>query len=87
MAEVTLRLRHNPLTGQRELLIHYESEDDALPHEHERAHRALVEQILGRPIGEDERVVVERSKPARPAEASAQGEAAPQRASRASRGG
>ncbi|MEZ4466648.1 MAG: hypothetical protein R3F60_22650 [bacterium] len=49
MAEVTLKLRHDPRTGERVLVIHYESEDDALPHEHERDHRALVESLLGVP--------------------------------------
>jgi hypothetical protein len=66
MAEVTIRLRHNPRTGERELVIHYESDSDALPHEHEKDHRALAEQILGKPIGElglgqVDRVVVERA--------------------------
>jgi hypothetical protein len=59
MAEVTLRLRYNPTTGQRELVIGYESDDDALPHEHERDHRALAESILGVPLG-DASIVVER---------------------------
>jgi hypothetical protein len=88
MAEVTLRLRHNPATGERELVIHYESEDDALPHEHERAHREIVEKILGRAIGEDERVVVERSRAARPAEATASRDESPTtREARAHKGG
>jgi len=52
MAEVTIRLRHNPRTGERVLVIHYESEADALPHEHERDHRALAERLVGRPLGE-----------------------------------
>ncbi|MCA9527618.1 MAG: hypothetical protein KC549_15125 [Myxococcales bacterium] len=51
MAEVTLKLRHDPRTGERVLVIHYESEDDALPHEHERDHRAWVESLLGVPLG------------------------------------
>jgi hypothetical protein len=55
---VTLTLRHNPKTGKRDLVVEYESEDDALAHEHERDHRRFVEQLLGRslddlgPIGE-----------------------------------
>jgi hypothetical protein len=66
MAEVTIRLRHNPRTGERELVIHYESESDALPHEHERDHRAWAEALLGRPLGElvggsVDRVVVEHA--------------------------
>ena len=50
MAEVTIRFRFNPATGQRELIIGYESDDDALPHEHERDHRALAEALLGQPL-------------------------------------
>ncbi|MFO0661825.1 MAG: hypothetical protein U0165_18630 [Polyangiaceae bacterium] len=61
MAEVTLRFRHNPATGKRELVISYESDDDALAHEHERDHRALVEKLIGQPIGADTEIVVERS--------------------------
>ncbi len=66
MAEVTIRLRHNPRTGEREVVIHYESDSDALPHEHERDHRALAEQLLGQPLDEllggvkVDRVIVER---------------------------
>ena len=68
MAEVTIRLRHNPKTGKRELIIGYESESDALPHEHEKDHRALAEQLLGIPLGDDiEGVRVERA-PAKAAE-------------------
>lgn len=61
MAEVTIRLRHNPRTGERVLVIHYESEADALPHEHERDHRALAERLIGRPLAElgVDRVLVE----------------------------
>ncbi|MCB9751332.1 MAG: hypothetical protein H6713_15250 [Myxococcales bacterium] len=50
MAEITIKLRHNPKTGERELIIGYESEGDALPFEHEREHRELVEALLGRPL-------------------------------------
>lgn len=61
MAEITLKLRRDPATGKREIVIHLESEADALPHEHERDHRALVEKLLGRPLtDEDGDIVVER---------------------------
>ena len=61
MAEITLRLRHNVATGKREILIGYESEPDDLPHEHERDHRAMVEQILGIKLDDDkDEIVVER---------------------------
>jgi hypothetical protein len=60
MADVTIRFRHNPSTGKRELVINYESDDDALPHEHERDHRALVEKVLGRALTDEDHVVIER---------------------------
>ncbi len=52
MAEITIKLRHNPKTGERELIIGYESEGDALPFEHEREHREIVEALLGRPLAD-----------------------------------
>lgn len=67
MAEVTIRLRHNPRTGEREVVIHYESDSDALPHEHERDHRAIAEKLIGRPLEQVlggvvvDRVVVEKA--------------------------
>lgn len=50
MAEITLKLRRDPASGRRELIIHYESEDDALPYEHEQDHRQAVEALMGRSI-------------------------------------
>lgn len=67
MADVTIRFRHNPRTGKKELVISYESEPDALPHEHERDHRALVEALLGTPLGGED-IVVERISKAPQAE-------------------
>ncbi len=52
MAEVTLTLKHDRKTGRRTLVVHFESEEDALPMEHERDHRAFVEGLLGVPLGE-----------------------------------
>ncbi len=53
MAEVTIRFRHNPSTGKRELIIEYESDSGALAHEHEKEHRAMAELLLGVPLGDD----------------------------------
>ncbi len=50
MAEMTIRLVSNPSTGKRDIFIDYESEDDALPHEHEQDHHDIVEQLLGQGI-------------------------------------
>ncbi len=52
MAEVTLKLRHDPKTGRRTLVIHFESDADAMAHEHERDHRAFVEALLGVPLAD-----------------------------------
>ncbi|HEY4220062.1 MAG TPA: hypothetical protein VGO62_01940 [Myxococcota bacterium] len=61
MAEITLKLRRNAATGKREIVIHLESDADALPHEHEQDHKKLVESLLGMPITEDMgEIVVER---------------------------
>ena len=60
MADITIRFRHNPKSGQRELVVHYESDDDAMPHEHERDHRAWVEALIGRSLDDDEDIVIER---------------------------
>jgi hypothetical protein len=69
MAELTIELRRDPETGKHDILIHLESDADALPHEHEQMHRDLVEKIVGKnQVG---RVIVQRdaekARPAKPA--------------------
>jgi len=46
MADVILRLRVDPATGKRELVIDYTSDADALPIEHEDAHRQLANKVV-----------------------------------------
>jgi len=46
MADVILRLRIDPATGKRELVIDYTSDADALPFEHEDAHRQVAGQVV-----------------------------------------
>ena len=46
MADLILRLRVDPATGKRELVIDYTSDADALPMEHEDAHRQLADRIV-----------------------------------------
>jgi len=46
MPEAILRLHTDPETGERQLVVKYVSDPDALPFEHEDDHRALVEQVL-----------------------------------------
>ena len=64
MAEAVLTLKMNARTGERTLIIHYESESDALSYEHEDDHRAFVESILGQPLDEvADRLEVKRAPP------------------------
>jgi FtsH ternary system domain X3-analog len=46
MAEMTIRLRVNPETGKKDIVISLSSDDDAMPHEHEQRHRQLVDQLI-----------------------------------------
>ena len=43
MAEMTIRLRCDPETGKRDIIVQLHSDADALPHEHEQLHRQLVD--------------------------------------------
>jgi hypothetical protein len=71
----TLRLTTDPVTGKRTVTISYTSDLDALPQEHEDAHRAIVEKLfeggLARP---GDTIVVEREGAAAPAAAAPSGE-------------
>lgn len=46
MAEMTIRLRCDPNTGKRDIIVSLHSDDDSLPQEHEQLHRALVEKLV-----------------------------------------
>jgi len=46
MAEMTIRLIPDPDTGKKNIIISLKSDEDAMPHEHEQAHRALVDKLL-----------------------------------------
>jgi hypothetical protein len=46
MAEMTIRLMPDPSTGKKNIIISLRSDDDALPHEHEQQHRALVDKLI-----------------------------------------
>jgi len=47
MPEMTIRLIPDPVTGKKNIIISLTGDQDALPHEHEQMHRALVEKALG----------------------------------------
>jgi hypothetical protein len=46
MAEMTIRLIPDPDTGKKNIIISLKSDSDAMPHEHEQSHRALVDKLL-----------------------------------------
>ena len=46
MAELIIRLEIDPNTQKKNIIIKYLSDDDALPMEHEEAHRAIVDQLI-----------------------------------------
>ena len=79
MAEMTIRLIPDPATGKKNIVIALRSDADALPHEHEQMHRALVEKLVNGGLLKAEEVgqiVVEREEekaPAAPVEAGSQG--------------
>jgi len=83
MAELTIRLRVNPETGKKDIVIDLRSDADALPHEHEQQHRHLVQQLIeGGVISEGEvgQVIVERESEGAPSQSTAR-EDTPQRQS------
>jgi len=46
MAELTIRLLVDPITGKKNVVIGYSSDSDALPIEHEDTHRRLVDRLI-----------------------------------------
>jgi hypothetical protein len=65
MAEMTIRLRCDPETGKKDIIISLRSDADALPHEHEQQHRALVDKLLEKGIvkaAELGEIIVEREQ-------------------------
>lgn len=46
MAEIVLRLIRNNKTGKRDITIDYRGDGDALPMEHETAHKEVVDKVL-----------------------------------------
>jgi hypothetical protein len=66
MAEMTIRLRCDPATGKKDIIVSLRSDEDALPHEHEQQHKALVEKLIQGGLlkaSEVGQIVVEREQP------------------------
>ena len=65
MAEMTIRLQSDPQTGKKNIIVSLSSDADALPHEHEQQHRALVEKLIQKGLvkaSELGEIVVEREE-------------------------
>ncbi len=65
MAEMTIQLRTDPETGKKDIIVELHSDDDALPHEHEQQHRALVQKLIeGGVVDAEEvgKIVVDRGQ-------------------------
>jgi hypothetical protein len=63
MAEMTIRLRCDPVTGKKDIIVSLGADEDALAHEHEQMHRALVDKLILNGLvkaGEIGQVIVER---------------------------
>lgn len=84
MAEMTIRLQTDPVTGKKDIIVSLTSDDDSLPHEHEQQHRALVEKLIeGGVVNASElgKVVVEREEEASAGEATPAAQETPARES------
>jgi hypothetical protein len=65
MANLIIQLKVNPQTKKKDVIISYTSEADALPIEHEEAHRRLVDQLIeggALKAGEVGSIVIEREQ-------------------------
>ena len=66
MGEISIRFRMNMRTGKKDIYIDYESDEEAMRHEHEKGHRGIVERIIGAGLIEANEVGeihVEREQP------------------------
>ena len=66
MGEIQIRFRMNMESGKKDIVIEFESDRDAMRHEHERDHKRIVEQLVGQGVLAAEEVgevTVERAAP------------------------
>ena len=65
MAELNIRLLIDPTSGKKNIIIEYEADSDALPHEHGEEHRVLIDKLIeGGAIKAEEigKIVVQREQ-------------------------
>jgi hypothetical protein len=46
LANAIIRLRIDPVTGKKDVIIDYTSDSDALPIEHEEIHRKVMDRLI-----------------------------------------
>jgi len=66
MAEMTIRLRCDPASGKKDILVALRSDADVLPQEHEQLHKQLVEKLIHGGLvkpSEVGQLIVEREQP------------------------
>jgi len=64
MGQIIIKLRANKETGKKDIVIEYESEEDQTGWEHEKRHKRIVEELIGKGVleeGEFGQVVRERA--------------------------
>lgn len=65
MAEMTIRLQTDPVTGKKDIIVSLKSDEDSMPHEHEQQHKQLVEKLIEGGLlsaAEAGRVIVQREE-------------------------
>jgi len=48
MGDIVIHFSYNPQTGEQELIVDYESEEDLTKVEHEQRHRDILEKLIGK---------------------------------------
>ena len=86
MAELTIQLKCDPVTGKKNIIVSLRSDEDSLPHEHEQMHKQLVDRLVeGGLLSADEvgELIIEREEEAPESSATATASEQPQRESAA----
>ncbi len=50
MGQIIIKLKFNLETGKKDILIDYASDEDHLGHEHEKRHKEIVEELIGKGV-------------------------------------
>lgn len=79
MGEISIRFRMNLETGKKDIVIDFESDEDAMRHEHEKRHRQIIERLVGEGVLQAEEVGEVTVERAAPAQANEQRQAADER--------